>query len=136
MLQGRRTKKIPWNQGFKNNSWWPRAPRNKQYRRRLASCYCFCCSLCCSLYSWLISCYPRHYPQVFYLKYKADARSVEFAVNLKWKCPPLLSTGVTFTTGGHFYLGESGHCYLGLTRREISSCGDFGDAVISEEIID
>ena len=33
--------------------------------------------------SWLISCYPRHYPQVFYLKYKADARSVEFAVNPK-----------------------------------------------------
>ncbi len=29
---------------------------------------------------------------------------------------PPQSTGVTFTTGGHFYLGESGHYYLGLTR--------------------
>lgn len=33
--------------------------------------------------SWLVSRYPRHYPPAFYLKYKADARSVEFAVNPK-----------------------------------------------------
>ena len=29
---------------------------------------------------------------------------------------PPQSTGVTFTTGGHFYLGESGHYDLGLTN--------------------